>query len=1290
MPAGGGGGGGSGGSVFLAAGGRVALNNTDSLNGGSSEDPSLRAAVSVIGGDASSGSGGDPASHIAGGGGGGRASVVAGTFLSSDFADGPRQALATGGVSLNKCIAQRGGSLIVNSGAPGTLYLGCPGCDWAPHGLVGSQLIVSSLEASGGKSITTAQITPFGQDRRALPWKSDLLSSLIVRGGAVAHCVFDPSSSLGIPFYLGSRVAVLEAADLQVNILSDGAALTPITMELLCLGLAGGSRLLFLGNIFLTVPEDSARFDEKACSAQGLSTNSLSVGGGSSMEIQAPDSNLMSSRITARSIQVSESSTLASSGKLQVTGMAELDSAVLSVGADLGCQPLHKDQSILKAKELELREFSSVCIGDQSKVVAPYNLVQSGCPSDVAPRHINCQEHNSRRRLANGALPTVLPYSSLPDSLGLRNTFTLEVMSVADLIVFGELQGSSVELALVSRVMVNPGGVIDASGRGCASGAGPSPGNQTSEAAQSGQETLSVGGGGAHAAIGGRGSSADAGGGNTVYGNSSCPCEMGSGGGGPGGGRGGGILVMGSPAFPLSLLDLVGGVISANGGKGDHGGGGGAGGSVLVFARQLRADYGGAVTAVGGAGGAGGGGGGSGGRVHFEWDPSALAGFGEVCLVAPVVEVHGGMPQPPSQGAMPGGIGSTTGTPCPPGHFGVFCQKCPPGTYTDETGADGCKPCQAITTLAHFTQRGSAALPCPFECTNPSPTTDPQTCKPFKEGGGGSGRSHAPRAPRELIRLALSVWGITLAILAAVAATYAGITRGGRARARAGGAWGRSTSARFAISGWASPERGTGGDYIYLGDTSPEGGGRLESLTDVLSPHSSKVAPFVRLTFRGTGSVTIPWCLSTAAPPSLTDKVIYAEQYARFVTQCNAFAQDIGSLDAWLVKVAKVLHPPFASFWSDIVRRRVGQRLATFSQSMEAHSFLRSSRARALQSSLYFEVSDDLSVAYIDVSLNEEEKGLQKDEASLQPVVMVFNGYGTYLRPFWMQETEGDPAQGLLWGAMPHGQWQSLFEELNCQLYLCRRIAFWQTVSSVLEVVKRIDREVESAGLNVHLCRFPHSLGRLGLVIVRRKGQQIEDLEDSLDCEVLEYWQTLERAQDMESGPISRMREWIAHVLTINRRFETSLRLANSRWVFLGAFAFLLLIDLCLTCVVTVLIAAQQSVILILVLCAPPLSFFTSPLHGFLISYRSALDLQESGSQAWRRYNIDNARSAVAALAVALATLVFVAAQEHPSPADPFGGSPHWVSYPTVLVLVKAAELQIVDQYLSLWSAIHD
>ena len=1272
--------------------------------------PAQRAALSVAGGAAAPGPG--PGRDAAGGGGGGRASIVAGTYLSAGFWEGPRRALAAGGASLSKCIAQRSSSLVVNHGAPGTLYLQCTGCDEAleaqslsspqNRSLSGSRLLVSNRADAADESLATAQVTPLGEDSDALPWRADLLSHLFVQDSAMARCVVAREPPLGLPVYLGAHLAVLEAGDLQVNILGDSASLTPVALEYLCLALGGGSSMLFLGNVFLTAPEiaQEGRFDARACSSAGLPPGSITVLGGSRLGIQtsATSASSSSSRVSARSIQVSESSAIVSSGKLQISGMAEVESTVLSVGTDLRCQPLPKDQSMLRANILLVREFSSVCIGDQSKIQAPYTLPPSGCPTEVA-FHVACTGRRGARTRPGGAgagagagAGTERPWSLLEPRGVAETRITLEVQTVADLLVYGELQGSAVQLAQVSRVVVNPGGAIDASGRGCAPNAGPSPGNQTSEAVDAGQEALAVGGGGAHAAIGGRSSAPDAEGGAGVYGNASCPAEVGSGGGGTGGGRGGGVLVMGSPAFPLSLLDLVGGAVSANGGEGTKGGGGGAGGSVLVFTRQLRGDDGGAVTAVGGAGGSGGGGGGSGGRIHFEWDPTALAGLPTVCPSPPALLVHGGMPAPPSKGAMPGGVGSTTGTACPRGHAGVFCQQCLPGFYTDQTGAASCEPCQAIPGEARYTEVGAASLPCAFECTNKSARTDPLTCEPFKEGAGGDGDGHRPRAPGELLRLAVSVWGITLAILAAVATTYAVVTRSGRAKGKGAGGWGRSTStARFALSGWSSSERTSGGDYIFLGDSTPDGGGgRLESLSDVLSPNSSRAAPFVRLTLRGTGSVTIPWRLSSTSPPSLTDKVIHAEHYARFVSQCNSYAQDIGSLDAWLVKVAKVLHPPFASFWSDIVRRRVGHKLAAFSQSVEAHAFLRSSRARALQSSLYFEVSDDLSVAYIDVRLNEEEKGLQRAEASLQPVVMVFNGYGTYLRPFWMQETEGDPVQGLLWGAVPQGQWQDLFEELNRELHLCRRLAFWQTVSGVLEVVKRIDREVEAAGINVHLCRFPHSLGRLGLVVVRRKGQTIEELAECLECEVLEYWQTLERAQAAASSPSARLRRWLAHAVTINRRSESSLRLVRSRQAFLVAFSFLLLVDLCFT-VVTVLIASQQSVVLLLVLCAPPLSFVTSPLHGYVTAYFTALNpFREDGNLAWRRYNIDNARSAIAALAAAVGVLAFVLARSNPSKSDPFGGGGHWVTYPTVLFLVKAAEVQMVDQYLSLWSALQD
>ena len=256
------------------------------------------------------------------------------------------------------------------------------------------------------ESLATAQVTPLGEDSDALPWRADLLSHLFVQDSAMARCVVAREPPLGLPVYLGAHLAVLEAGDLQVNILGDSASLTPVALEYLCLALGGGSSMLFLGNVFLTAPEiaQEGRFDARACSSAGLPPGSITVLGGSRLGIQtsATSASSSSSRVSARSIQVSESSAIVSSGKLQISGMAEVESTVLSVGTDLRCQPLPKDQSMLRANILLVREFSSVCIGDQSKIQAPYTLPPSGCPTEVA-FHVACTGRRGARTRPGGA-----------------------------------------------------------------------------------------------------------------------------------------------------------------------------------------------------------------------------------------------------------------------------------------------------------------------------------------------------------------------------------------------------------------------------------------------------------------------------------------------------------------------------------------------------------------------------------------------------------------------------------------------------------------------------------------------------------------------------------------------------------------------------------------------------------------------------------------------------------------------------------------------------------------------
>lgn len=162
--------------------------------------------------------------------------------------------------------------------------------------------------------------------------------------------------------------------------------------------------------------------------------------------------------------------------------------------------------------------------------------------------------------------------------------------------VNGLWAGSGVTIS-ASSVQVDAGSTINANGQGYVAEAGPGGGVSTDS------------NGGSYGGVGGKGFFSKVG--AAVYGSSTNPVDLGSGGGyrcctTPGSG-GGAIRLLVSGTLTNN------GVISANGGSTASGGaGGGAGGSVNIMANTIAGT--GTITATGGNGG-GGDGSGSGGRI---------------------------------------------------------------------------------------------------------------------------------------------------------------------------------------------------------------------------------------------------------------------------------------------------------------------------------------------------------------------------------------------------------------------------------------------------------------------------------------------------------------------------------------------------------------------------------------------------------------------------------------------------------------------------------------------------
>jgi len=218
--------------------------------------------------------------------------------------------------------------------------------------------------------------------------------------------------------------------------------------------------------------------------------------------------------------------------------------------------------------------------------------------------------------------------TDLPDTTTVENNVIVRnnagLTHIGDLTIHGDLtvetngyvtqpheQGAS-HLVVAGDATIDVGGSISVSGRGHAPRNGPGAGGSSTNS----------GAGGGYGGTGGDGSNTT---GGTVYGSTSEPNDLGSGGGeetdGPFGGRGGG-------AYRLSVTGTltIDGELLANGGNGtgatNQDNGGGSGGSIWLTAGMLTGN--GTISANGGNGGAGVlGGGGGGGRIAIYCDDTA-------------------------------------------------------------------------------------------------------------------------------------------------------------------------------------------------------------------------------------------------------------------------------------------------------------------------------------------------------------------------------------------------------------------------------------------------------------------------------------------------------------------------------------------------------------------------------------------------------------------------------------------------------------------------------------------
>ncbi|KAI3892038.1 hypothetical protein MKX03_030872 [Papaver bracteatum] len=313
----------------------------------------------------------------------------------------------------------------------------------------------------------------------------------------------------------------------------------------------------------------------------------------------------------------------------------------------------------IKGQRLFLSLFYNITVGPGSLIQAPLD----GKDSRNLATKAHCESQTCPLDLINP-----------PEDCHLNDTlsFSLQICRVEDLTVSGVMKGSILHIR-TKTVIIDPGGMISASENGCEEGIGK------------GNYSNGAGGGAGHGGEGGSGFSQGMVRGGKAYGNAELPCELGSGSGSLIGSSGnivgGGMIVMGSPQWPLARLDISGS-LKADGQSYSEarktsnitlsdGLGGGSGGTILLFLQELTLGDNSSLSVAGGNGGPAGGGGGGGGRVHFHW--SRIAQGDEY---VPLATLNGTINNSGGTGknrGRHGQYGTITGKKCPKGLYGTFC-----------------------------------------------------------------------------------------------------------------------------------------------------------------------------------------------------------------------------------------------------------------------------------------------------------------------------------------------------------------------------------------------------------------------------------------------------------------------------------------------------------------------------------------------------------------------------------------------------------------------------------------
>ncbi|XP_057421303.1 uncharacterized protein LOC130715242 [Lotus japonicus] len=691
------------------------------------------------------------------------------------------------------------------------------------------------------------------------------------------------------------------------------------------------------------------------------------------------------------------------------------DSSVIHSNANLGLHGqgflnLSGPGNLIEAQHLVLSLFFSIQVGSGSVLRGP--LAASG-EDNVTAAQLYCEVENC---------PVELLHPPEDCNVNSSLAFTLQICRVEIVTVEGTITGSVVHFHWIRSVDVQDSGVISVSGLGCTGGLGRGRYFENG-----------IGGGGGHGGYGGdgyyNGNFIE---GGTAYGDTDLPCELGSGSGNrslAGATAGGGIIVMGSLEHSLSSLTLNGS-LRADGesfgedvrGQGDRitstiGPGGGSGGTVLLFVQTLILGGSSVISTAGGQGSPSGGGGGGGGRVHFHWS-NILVGDEYVPLASVQGSIITGGGFGGGQG-LPGKNGSISGTACPRGLYGIFCEECPVGTYKNVSGSDralchGCPPHELPHRAAYISVRGGVAeTPCPYKCI--------------------SERYHMPNcytAFEELVYTFGGPWlfGLLLLGLLVLFALVLSVAR------------------MKYVAGEDSPAIAPARNDTRLNHSFPF----LESLNEIIETNRSEESQshVHRLYFQGPNTFSEPWHLPHYPPEQVKD-IVYEDAFNRFVDEFNSLA----TYNWWegsIYSILCIIAYPLAWSWLQRCRRMKLQKLREFVRSEYDHACLRSCRSRALYEGMKVAATTDLMLGYLDFFLGGDEKRPDLPPRLHQrfPMAVIFGGDGSYMSPFSLQSD--NILTSIMSQSIPPTIWYRLVAGLNAQVRVVRRGHLKITFGSVI------------------------------------------------------------------------------------------------------------------------------------------------------------------------------------------------------------------------------------------------